>query len=187
MTGPGLAQPRDVWLRQALRELADARRVYFDLQSFAVGGARVRDVLRDQLEPLLDAAPDVAVIVVGTNDAIRGTPLPAVRRDLEAILRGALRRVPHVVVGGVGDLALIARVQWPLAGVLRVQGRAVNRVIWSVTAGFPNAHYIDVARADPDFRRGGRALFSDDLFHPNRDGHKLWADVARPVLDRAVR
>jgi lysophospholipase L1-like esterase len=30
-------------------------------------------------------------------------------------------------------------------------------------------------------------VFSADLFHPNREGHAIWAMVAAPVLAHAVR
>ena len=87
--------------------------------------------------------------------------------------------VPNVLIGGVGDLANIARLRWPLAGALRLRGRAVDGIIRHTVARHDNVHYVDVSLADPDFRRGGASLFAADLFHPNRDGHALWAAVSR--------
>ena len=52
--------------RQPGLELHDQRR--FELQSFAVGGARMADLVREQLDPLISSGPDIAVVVVGTND-----------------------------------------------------------------------------------------------------------------------
>jgi lysophospholipase L1-like esterase len=186
LTGPGLGHASDVWLRQALRELAAARQCSFDLLSYAVGGARVKHVARQQVQWLIDARPDLVVIVVGTNDAIHFIPLRSVRRHFDDLLEQCAALSPQVVIGGVGDLAQIARLDWPLAGLIRRRGHQVNRVIRAAAAAYPNVHFVDVSRADPHFRRGGRALFSADLFHPNRDGHRLWADVALPVIDRAL-
>ena len=92
-----------------------------------------------------------------------------------------------MLLGGVGDLANIARVQWPLAAALRRRGRAVDAIIREVAARHANVHYVDVSRSDDDFRRGGQALFAADLFHPNRDGHALWASVSRAALEQALR
>ena len=186
LTGPGLDDPGDVWVRQALRSLADAHRRRFELQSFAVGGARMADVLRDQLDPLISSKPDIAVVVVGTNDAIRFTPLGDVSASCARLVDRLAREVPNVLIGGVGDLANIARLRWPLAGALRLRGRAVDGIIRHTVARYDNVHYVDVSLADPDFRRGGAALFVADLFHPNRDGHALWAAVSRIAFEQAL-
>ena len=187
LTGPGLDDPGDIWLRQALRGLAGTHECRFELRSFAVGGARMTDVVREQLDDLIAFRPDVAVVVVGTNDAIHFTPLADLRGSCERLVARVAAEVPEVLLGGVGDLANIARVQWPLAAALRRRGRAVDAVIRAVATRYGNVHYVDVSRSDDDFRRGGTALFAADLFHPNRDGHALWASVSRSALERALR
>ena len=186
LTGPGLDDPGDVWLRQALRKLADAHQRRFELQSFAVGGTRMSDLLRDQLGPLISSRPDIAVVVVGTNDAIRFTPLSDVSASCARLVERLAGEVPDVLVAGVGDLANIARLRWPLAGALRLRGRAVDSIIRHTVARHDNVHYVDVSLADPDFRRGGAALFAADLFHPNRDGHALWAAVSQVAFEQAL-
>jgi lysophospholipase L1-like esterase len=187
LTGPGLDDAGDVWLRQALRQLAAEHGRHFELRSFAVGGSRMRHVLHDQLDELLAFAPDVAVVVVGTNDAIHCTPLAAVHDACSRVVTRVTREVPAVLLGGVGDLANIARVQWPLAAALRRRGRSVDAVIRSVAARHENVHYVDVSLSDADFRRGGPSLFVGDLFHPNRAGHAVWAGVSRAPLERALQ
>jgi lysophospholipase L1-like esterase len=77
LTGPGLDHPDQTWIRLALRTLSAER--HLTLQSFAVGGSCVADVLDGQLDALLAAEPDVAVIAVGSNDVLKWTPL----RELE--------------------------------------------------------------------------------------------------------
>lgn len=186
LTGPGIDDPADIWLRQVLRRIAAKRALRIELQSLAVGGSRLADVLRDQAPELLARRPRVAVIVVGTNDAIHHTPMRSVRESVERLLIEVAPTVDQVVVGGVGDLANIARVRWPLAGVLRLRGRRVDRVIRRAVARYPNAHYVDVSQSDHHFRRGGHSLFASDLFHPNRDGHALWASVAESAIDAAI-
>jgi lysophospholipase L1-like esterase len=187
LTGPGLDDPGDVWLRQALRELAVAQQRHFELRSFAMGGARMTHVLRDQIDRLVAFGPDIAVVVVGTNDAIHFTPLADVHASCTRLVSRVAAAVPEVLLGGVGDLANIARVQWPLAAALRRRGRLVDGIIRGVAAQHDNVHYVDVSRADADFRRGGVALLAPDLFHPNRDGHALWAGVSQGALLRAMR
>jgi lysophospholipase L1-like esterase len=186
LTGPGLADESQIWVRQAARMLAGREGRPVDVHSVAVGGSRVRDVLRDQLEPLLAGSPDIAVIAVGTNDALHYTPLVDVERSFRELVGRLLAEVPAVVIGGVGDLGGIARVPFPLSAAIRAQGRRVNRVIRSVVVP-SDAHYIDVSTVDRAFRRGGASLFSADLFHPNEHGHALWAGAAAPVIAHAAR
>jgi lysophospholipase L1-like esterase len=185
LTGPGLDDPADVWIRQAARLAATERHVL--VQSLAVGGSVVRDVIGAQLQPLLDFAPDIAVVAVGSNDALRGTPLREVEASFNILLRALTAAVPTVIVGGVGDLGVIARVPRPLSSVVSARGRQVNRVIRRTVLAHPPAVYIDVSTADGAFRAGGRAVFTSDLFHPNRHGHAIWAGVAGPVLAHAIR
>ncbi|MEO5839595.1 MAG: SGNH/GDSL hydrolase family protein [Acidimicrobiales bacterium] len=187
LTGPGLDDPGDVWLRQALRMLADAHQRRFELQSFAVGGSRMADVMRDQLDPLIASRPDIAVVVVGTNDAIRFTPLGDVSTSCARLVERLAADIPNVLIGGVGDLANIARLRWPLAGALRLRGRAVDSIIRHTVARHDNVHYVNVSLADPEFRRGGASLFAADLFHPNRDGHALWAAISQVAFEQALR
>ena len=186
LTGPGLADNAHIWVRQVARRLAAREHVHVHVSSFAVGGSRVRDVLRAQLDPLVACAPDIVLVAVGSNDAIRLTPLDRFERELHTLVRQLVAAVPAVVVGGVGDLGGIARVPFPLSRVLRARGRRVNRVIRSVAAAY-DVHYIDVSTVDGAFRRGGVEVFSPDLFHPNEYGHALWARAAAPIVAHAAR
>jgi lysophospholipase L1-like esterase len=185
LTGPGLEHPEQTWIRLALRSVAHERHV--TLQSFAIGGSCVADVLDRQLDPLLAAAPDVAVVAVGSNDVLRWTPLRELELEFGLLATLLSEHVPRVVIGGVGDLGALARVPAPLSNVITVRARRVDRVIRRVCANFPNVSYVDVSSTDGAFRSGGRHVFTADLFHPNHYGHELWAAAASPVLAHAIR
>ncbi len=186
LTGPGLASGRAVWIRAVARALAEAEGVCVEVRSFAVEGARVLDVVADQLDDALLWKPDVVVTAVGTNDAVHVTPLGRVERSFDRLVGELVASVPAVVVGGVGDLGAIARVPFPLTVPLAARGRRVDRRIRAVAARH-GAHYIDVSSVDAAFRRGRRGLYSPDLFHPNELGHALWAHAATPVVRHAAR
>lgn len=186
LTGPGLGHGGEVWIRSVARSLAAGEGVGVEVRSFGVEGARVRDVRDAQLDAALAWAPDVVVTAVGTNDAVHLTPRPQFARDLHAVVSALCAAVPVVVIGGVGDLGGIARVPFPLTVALRARGRQIDAVIRDVVRAHP-AGYIDVSAVDLAFRRGGAALFSPDLFHPNELGHALWAQAATPVVRDAVR
>jgi lysophospholipase L1-like esterase len=186
LTALGLDDPRDVWIRQAARAVPDR---HVEIESFAAVGARAADVARRQVRSMLEArsTADVALVAVGTNDAVHLTPLAAVARDVEHVVSTLAEHVGHVVIGGVGDLGSIARVPEPLASLLTIRGRQVDRVIRNIVRARPGVSYVDVSTADRAFRAGGRDVYSPDLFHPNGHGHGLWAGVAAPVVAAAVR
>jgi lysophospholipase L1-like esterase len=185
LTGPGLDHPDQTWIRLALRTLSAER--HLTLQSFAVGGSCVADVLDGQLDALLAAEPDVAVIAVGSNDVLKWTPLRELEVSYGLLVTVLSERVPRVVIGGVGDLGALARVSPPLSNVVTMRARQVDRVIRRTAARFPNVGYVDVSSTDGAFRNGGRHVFTEDLFHPNHYGHEIWAAAAAPVLAGAIR
>jgi lysophospholipase L1-like esterase len=186
LTGPGLGHGGEVWIRSVARSVAASCGARVEVRSFAAEGARVADVLSSQLAGALRSKPDIVVTAVGTNDAVHHTPLGRLERSFDRLVRALCEGSPAVVVGGVGDLGGIARVPFPLTVLLRARGRRVDHVIRTVVSAHP-AHYIDVSSVDAAFRRGGRQLFSPDLFHPNDLGHALWAQAAGPVVLHAAR
>jgi lysophospholipase L1-like esterase len=185
LTGPGLAHPQHTWVRRAARSVAHERHV--EVRSFAVGGARVGDVLDEQLHGLLDARPDVAVIAVGSNDVLGWTPVHEVDAGFRLLVTTLSERVPRVVVGGVGDLGLVVRIPAPLSSVISVRARQIDRIIRRACQRQANVSYVDVSCTDGAFRAGGRHVFTADLFHPNEVGHAIWAGAAGPILAHAIR
>lgn len=180
LTGPGLTDPDDIWLRRSLAGLALGPTV--DVASLAVGGSRAADV-RALVPKALALEPDAVIVAVGSNDAIHGTSVRSFTETLDAIITALLAEVPAVGVGNVGDLGNVARVPMPLSSVLRQRSLAISRRIETVVARHERAVLLDVTASNVGFR--DRGVFAEDLFHPNRTGHALWADAAAPGL-RAV-
>ena len=180
LTGPGLSSPEEIWVRQALADLDLPAPV--EVVSLAVGGSRVADVRR-RVPDALAVGPDVALVAVGSNDAIHGTPARRFAADLDDVLVSLLGPVPVVAVSNVGDLGNVARVPRPLKSVLRRRSRSICRQVEEVVSRHERAVLLDVTPSNPGFR--DRGVFSADLFHPNRSGHALWATAARSGLHAA--
>lgn len=182
MTGPGLQHGSEIWIAQLAHALP------WDVQvvSHAKGGSRVRDVLERQLPGALDAAPDAFVVSIGANDAIHGTPTRAYARHLGQVLE-QLSEVAPVVSLGVGDLSVIPRLPRTLRPLVAHRSATIDRAHKLVAADMDRVVRIPVGRlSDPHFRSHGMALFAADLFHPNRHGHRLWAELFLPYVQRAL-
>ncbi|HEX6310974.1 MAG TPA: SGNH/GDSL hydrolase family protein [Acidimicrobiia bacterium] len=184
VSGTGLDDPGDLWLRRALEPMTE--RYHLRVKSEAVSGARARDVLMYQVRAAVAWSPDVAVVSVGANDALRRFRIAGFEHDLRAIV-DALRDCGSVVVlAGVGDVGAAPLLPFPLRMVVSERARAADRVHARIAAQSAAVSKIPVAEETTAIFRSRPDLFCGDLFHPNRHGHRVWAATARPVLERAV-
>ncbi|MDP8958338.1 MAG: GDSL-type esterase/lipase family protein [Actinomycetota bacterium] len=185
VTGPGLDEPDPIWVRQVARHLAEGHRV--ELLSIARGGARVRDVLADQVPKAVALQPDLVLLSVGGNDALRGTPLRRLEQELDQVVSRLTSAGAAVALLGVGDLGTIPRLPRTLAALARLRGRLVDAVEARVAARYPGVAKADSwgASVTEAFRRRGE-LFSPDLFHVSARGHSEWAALAIPAVEKAL-
>lgn len=185
LTGPGLLGPEELWLRQVIDRLDPA--YHIDLRILAQGGAWTRDVRKDQVHSALELVPDVAIVAGGSNDSIRGVPLASIHADL-SYMAGALVEVAStVVLTGVGDMSAIPRLPQPLATALRWRSKAADRVHARVASTHPRIVHVPMWEEGSEPFRNDPNLFGPDLFHPNVDGQRVWADIGFPVISAACR
>ncbi len=149
----------------------------------AVSGARVADVLGDQVPKVAALSPELVLISVGANDTIHLTGSGTFRRTYEDVVRALPSGVP-VVLLGVPDMGAITRFHQPLRAIAGWRGRRLDAEIRKVAAG-TGAVYADIAGpTGPQFRRDPGRYFAADDFHPGDDGYGLWADAVLRVLRR---
>jgi lysophospholipase L1-like esterase len=184
VTAPGVDPLDHCWARQIAIHLGD--RFHVDARSVALGGSRVRDVLGHQVERALALDPDIAYVSVGSNDALRGTPIGRFEAEYSKVVELLDRHVAAIGLSGIGDLGTIPRLPELARGVARVRARAVNNAVARVASRYQstvksNAWGVMEGRFDhePD-------LFAGDLFHASAAGHLVFAEVALPVADRLV-
>ena len=147
----------------------------------AVSGARVADVLADQVPKVAGLRPDLVLISVGANDTIHLTGRGAFRHSYEELVRALPPGVP-VVLLGVPDMGAIPRFAQPLRAVAGWRGRNLDAEVRWVAAR-TGAVYADIAGpTGPPFRRNPGRYFAADDFHPSDAGYGLWAEAVLKVL-----
>lgn len=184
ITAPGIEDLDDTWIRRIALGLTD--RYHVELIAVAVGGSKSRDVVEGQLAEAVRLEPDIAIVSVGANDAIRATTVARYRADIEEIT-DALRAVGAVVVlMGVGDLGSIPRLPHSLRPILTARAAAFNREAEEVAATSTTIVKIHVAGRistafwdDPD-------LFGPDQFHAGPEGHRIFAEEILPAMRAAL-
>lgn len=155
------------------------------LSSVGVSGSRSADLATQVARALLGERPDVAVILIGANDAT------TLRRstDAAAYLGAAVHRLRaarvEVVVGTCPDLGAVRAIAPPLRHLISWSGRRTARAqtLAVLTAG---GTVVDLAtEAGPVFRADA-GTFCHDGFHPSADGYRVWAHALFPAVAAAT-
>ncbi len=186
VTAPGVHPIDECWARRIGHRLTADYQV--TLVSFAVGGTRASDVLKYQVAPAIAEAPDLALVCVGANDALRAVSVTDFERDLYEILRRLAERIPAVGVSGLGDLGPLPRLPNIGRAWARVRARSFDRAIARV------AHRLRLPKTtswgsmwdsfdDPENENG---MYAADLFHASGAGHALFATAWNDVLDQLL-
>lgn len=183
LTAPGVEQLDNVWIRRVVNAFTD--RHYVRLISLAVGGSKARDVIEGQLPAAVDVDADIAVVSVGSNDAIRAVGVERYAQDLDHIITELEGAAGAVVVLGMGDLGSIPRLPRSLRPYLTRRSKAFNEAAREVA--LRHARVVKVYTGGRIWHAfwEDRTLFASDLFHASDDGHGVFAAEAMPAFEAA--
>jgi lysophospholipase L1-like esterase len=119
--------------------------------------------------------PDVAVVLIGANDATHLTRLDDLRRDVADAVRRLRESGATVVVGSCPDMGSATAFLPPLRHVVAWEGRRVGAATREA-AGEAGGVTVDIgAETGPAFRADPDRYLSTDRFHPSAEGYALWA------------
>lgn len=137
-------------------------------------GATAADVLRDHIDEAAGGPADVAVLLVGWNDALKLRSGRAFARDLGALIDRLRAASPEgrIVVVAPPVFAAFTVLPQPLRHALGAHAAGLTRVAARVAA----SRGVDVA---PGFDGGSVA---SDRFHPDGDGYASIAAGIAEVL-----
>ncbi|NOX23160.1 MAG: hypothetical protein GXP36_08735 [Actinobacteria bacterium] len=183
VTAPGVQPLDDCWVRLTAQQFA--RDYYVTLISHGVGGAKIADMLNEQLSPALADNPDILLVSIGGNDALRGTPLGRFEEDYER-LAITTAGIP-TGVGGIGDFGSIPRLPTFARSIASVRSASTNRAITRIVVKHP--HLVKANARDPRYK----AFFTDpyryfaaDHFHLAAEGHRLIAQAWEEIVPTLV-
>ncbi len=182
ITAPGVHPLDDCWPRRTARHLSD--RYHVQLRSVAVGGAKTRDVLHHQVDDAIATGADMALVSVGANDALRGTPIERFESELGEIITRLAEEIEMIGVSGIGDLGTVPRLPDLARSLSRVRGRSFDGAIRRVVARHPGVvksrswgNEWEPFESDPE------VIFAADQFHASSAGHAIFAGAAIPVVE----
>ena len=172
--GIGASAPGRGWVGLLAGRLAQACGLPVEVVNLSVSGARLADVVHEQLPRLaaLRRRPDLVAVGVGGND---------VRRYVDAQYR---REVQQLVDGLPAGCTVLGDIPFFGHGRPERDADAAARLLRerAAAAGLAVARLHDAMRA-----RGWAGMVTDyaaDGFHPNDRGHRVWADAFEQALRR---
>ena len=155
------------------------------LSSVGVAGSRSTDLATQVARALLGDKPDVAVVLIGANDAAGLRSPEEAAEHLGAAVRRLRDAGVEVVVGTCPDLGAIRAVAPPLRQVAGMLGRrmakAQARAV--VSAG---GVVVDLAEETGAVFRADAGTLCYDGFHPSADGYRVWAHALYPAVEEAA-
>jgi lysophospholipase L1-like esterase len=154
------------------------------LVNVAVVGAE-SSALAAQVERVLPEKPNLAVIMIGTNDVTHRVRASESVRHLTVALTMLREHDIEVVVGTCPDLGTIRPIAQPLRWLARRLSRtlAASQAVAVVAAGGRAVSLGDIL--GPEFATQ-REFFSDDQFHPSAAGYARAAEVLLPSAAAAL-
>lgn len=142
-------------------------------------GARARDIWHSQLPAALAAKPDLVLICVGGNDALRNNFQPSeVANYLNLTVKKLEEAGSVVVLLGLHDPSRIAPAPKMIKNVLLSRVYLVNSALNWVTEQNKNI-FIETIDRDEIYDRN---FWHIDRMHPSPRGHQYLADLVRRTL-----
>ena len=142
------------------------------LHNLASSGARSADVERSQLPRALALKPDIAAVLIGTNDTLRN-PFDAqcIARHLEHTVAALRAQGAEVLTIRLPHPGRMFGLPGPLARPLARRMDELNLVTDMVAARHDTVHFDAAGNPDSYDRR----MWSVDRLHPSERGHRFLA------------
>ncbi len=156
-----------------------------ELSSVAVAGSQGSDLHTQVARALLGPRPDIAVVLIGSDDAVH-LVRPA---DAALHLGAAVRRLTEagvaVVAGTCPDLGAARAIAQPLRWVVGRLGRRLGSAqIQGVLDG--GGTPVDLAGRTGTVFRADPGTLCWDRYHPSADGYRVWAHALYPAVYAAA-
>ncbi|MDX6276262.1 MAG: hypothetical protein QOJ72_390 [Nocardioidaceae bacterium] len=157
-----------------------------EMRCRAVVGAQTSDLM-EQIDLAGDFQPDVAVIVVGTNDVTHQVRPSTSARQLAEVVTRLSEAGCEVVVGTCPDLGTVRPIRQPLRLVARLLSRQLAReqTVAVVNAGGRAVSLAGLLGKVFDEKRD--IMFGADRFHPSATGYANMVSVLIPAVTASLR
>lgn len=146
------------------------------LVNLGFSGSLLRDALAQQLDPAIDAHPDIVTVWLAVNDFNARVPLDQYSAQLDTLLDAlATWTTAHVLVANVPNLTAVPVYDAIPRDMLKAEVARWNAAI-AASVERHEATLVDLYELGPELARRPD-LVGADGFHPSTEGHHRLADV----------
>ncbi len=173
LAGVGLGHQSQTLTALLAGLLADQLDQSVSWQTAARGGVTA-ERCRHELIPQLESGPaDLIIICLGVNDSTRLRSPGRWTRDLTDLIADLRQRHGQtpIILTGVPDMQQFPLLPEPLAVILGLRSRLLDQAATNLAANLEDVHHAALP-LDAE----STALFCEDGFHPNSEGHEQWAE-----------
>jgi lysophospholipase L1-like esterase len=166
---------------QTAEHLAKGKRVVY--QNFAKSGAKIADVLNEQLEAASAFDPDIVLISAGANDVTHFTSVDAATKDMRTIIEKLKSDNGNVkiVITGSPQMGSVPRFPQPARYLARLKTESLNAALFDL-AKEKKVSVAPIAEKTGALFSDNPQLFAQDNFHPNNRGYATWVPVLNDAL-----
>ena len=142
--------------------------------------------LAGQVETVLEAGADLAIIFIGANDVTGRAGAAAAARHLAEAVHDLRATGAEVVVATCPDLGTVQPIQPPLRWLARRWSRqlAEAQTLAVLREGGRTVSLGDLV--SPAFGASPDTMFGDDRFHPSAEGYRAAANAVLPTALEAL-
>ncbi len=184
-TGSGVGATNGGYVARLFRRLSDARSGS-ELLNLCVSGATTEDVLRRQLQPGVDKAPQLVTVGIGINDIGHGFTIEQFAKNFDEILSTLKEKTQaEIVVTNIPDISSAPRIPSSMRSEYQRQIERFNERLDEIAQrhGVTLFDIHSITRLElpshPEY-------FSSDGFHPSDEGYELWAEEMWPTLAQLI-
>ena len=155
-----------------------------DIVNVSESGARVSTAIAQAARCIEEGQQfDIALLHVGGNDVVRGTPPDRLSDECETLMLELRRLARRTVWLGPPNVGSIPLFPLPYSWLLAARSRTASR-IFSESAARHDADFVDFSAPEhgAHFRRSRRQHFADDRFHPNSSSYRYGYAAARQAM-----
>ena len=160
------------------------------MYNFAVSGARVNDVLIDQIQYLKkqNFKPDIILISIGGNDVTHLTSLESITDDMQKIINDliAINCNAKIILTGSPNVGTSRRFAQPLRWLVEWRSSVVNDTFIKIIKQ-NNITLAPIFKDTTEPFKNNPNLFYEDKFHPNAEGYAVWTKILNQGIDDAVK
>ncbi|OGD85126.1 hypothetical protein A2696_00125 [Candidatus Curtissbacteria bacterium RIFCSPHIGHO2_01_FULL_41_13] len=138
-------------------------------------GARIKDIIDNQLQEGLDLNPDLVLISVGVNDLRARTKIADFERDLKYLLETITSQAQaRMIINSIPDFSNLPSVPFFVRFYVRSAVKKFNNVLKKQVQE-SDATFVDLHSGASIFTKNYPELISSDGFHPSDIGYAFWA------------